>query len=537
MILRWTAGIVIAALVLGGGTRTGRLSDALLQIAAIPLLLLAGARHLEIAGERGVPWRLVAVGGIVLVPVLQLVPLPASLWLALPHRTRLAEAYALTGQALPGGRALPGSMPLSLTPRETWLAVLSLLPPVAVFLGVLLLPYRQRRHLMLAVIIVGMLTVLLGLLQIAQGPASPLRFFEITNATHAVGTFANRNHFAALIYTLVVLVGAWVVTPVAIADSGASRRNRDTRWILDRVTGVFAFMTLLAAQAMTQSRAGLILMVLAIIAVVGFSLSARVQQSHQAAKHVIGAAVVFGLLLALPHAMLGIMARFQSDVATDPRTIFAHTTTEAAKVFLPWGSGVGSFAATYQMLEKTADLDADTYANRAHNELLEIWLESGVIGIAVLLAFTVWLASRFIFYWRGDGRAKLGVLDLMLARGAAVIVALLMAHSLLDYPLRTAALMTIAGLCCAMLVPPVLPRQEDDEAAPVLRQRAKARAAVHPLQPIKIGSAPVEVRPGPTALSWPTGRDMGARTQESAWPREWTGSMTEAPKPAVKRLK
>ena len=58
---------------------------------------------------------------------------------------------------------------------------------------------------------VGVLSVLVGLIQVAQGQESPFRFFAITNPTEAVGFFANRNHFAALLYCLMVFALAWIV--------------------------------------------------------------------------------------------------------------------------------------------------------------------------------------------------------------------------------------------------------------------------------------------------------------------------------------
>ena len=62
---------------------------------------------------------------------------------------------------------------------------------------------------------VGLISVLIGLIQVAQGERSPLRFFEFTNPTEAVGFFANRNHFAALIYCLMLFALAWIVLGLA----------------------------------------------------------------------------------------------------------------------------------------------------------------------------------------------------------------------------------------------------------------------------------------------------------------------------------
>ena len=102
-------------------------------------------------------------------------------------------------------------MPISVSPQATWLSALSLVPPLAIFFCTLLLAYRERRLLSLIVIAVGMVSVFVGLIQVAQGQESPLRFFAITNPTEAVGFFANRNHFAALLYCLMVFAIAWTV--------------------------------------------------------------------------------------------------------------------------------------------------------------------------------------------------------------------------------------------------------------------------------------------------------------------------------------
>src|SRR5690606_34815955 len=112
------------------------------------------------------------------------------------------------------GRELPW-WPLSVAPHTTWLGLVSLVVPLGVFLATIQLQRRERRLLSLAVLAVGIISVFLGLLQVAQGPESPLRFFAFTNPTEAVGFFANRNHFAALLYSLTLLAAAWTVHAAA----------------------------------------------------------------------------------------------------------------------------------------------------------------------------------------------------------------------------------------------------------------------------------------------------------------------------------
>src|SRR4029079_1720534 len=102
----------------------------------------------------------------------------------LSHRYTSVEAYNILGLQVP-------CMPLSVSPRETWLSALSLIPPIGIFLATLLLAYRERRWLSLVFLTIGVVSVFLGLLQVAQGEGSTLRFFPFTNVDDAVGFFAN----------------------------------------------------------------------------------------------------------------------------------------------------------------------------------------------------------------------------------------------------------------------------------------------------------------------------------------------------------
>ena len=242
------AAVMVSSLILGGGTRPGFLSDAIIQLLAIPLLLVALQRIAVLPSRKTVRWPLLLCLAIALVPVLQLLPLPPSVWTALPGRAPALEAFSLIDRALPW-------MPISLSPRVTWTSALSLLPPIAIFLATLLLGYRQRRALSLLLVAFGVLSAFVGLAQVAEGPASSLRFYAFTNPTEAVGFFANRNHFAAALYAITVLVAAWAVE--AAAPPAPGRARRETRWIVPVAASLTVLVILVAAQAMARSRAGL----------------------------------------------------------------------------------------------------------------------------------------------------------------------------------------------------------------------------------------------------------------------------------------
>jgi O-antigen ligase len=90
--------------------------------------------------------------------------------------------------------------------------------------------------------------------------------------------------------------------------------------------------------------------------------------------------------------------------------------------------------------------------NHAHNDFLEIWLESRWVGAAIASVML------FAFIWQGlrvwFRSAAHSVDAVMLARAAWIGLLLLLLHSLVDYPLRTTALSALAGLLAAFLLLP-----------------------------------------------------------------------------------
>ena len=191
--LPYTSFVVILAMLFGGGAGYGW-SDAVVQLAALPLLAWALFKLTPSQLDRGGQWAIGLLCAILAWPLLQLIPMPPSLWSGLPGRGEIASAYEAAGMTLPW-------LPISLYPLATWLGLLSLLPATAVFLAMLSLEQRSRRILIMLMFIIIFASVLLDLLQIMGGEGSPLRFYAITNRDRAVGFFANANHNAAFLYS------------------------------------------------------------------------------------------------------------------------------------------------------------------------------------------------------------------------------------------------------------------------------------------------------------------------------------------------
>src|SRR6516162_8744025 len=211
--LPYTSFVVVLAMLFGAGGTQGW-SDAVVQLAALPLLAWALFKLTPSQLGRGGRGAIILLCAILALPVLQLIPLPPSLWSSLPGRHEFASAYEAVGMALPW-------LPISLDPSATWLSVLALLPATAIFLAILSLDQRSRRVLILLLFVIVFASVVLDLLQTMDGEDSPLRFYTSTNPDRAVGFFANANHNAALLYSAIPFAVAWAIGLVL-----DHRRNR-----------------------------------------------------------------------------------------------------------------------------------------------------------------------------------------------------------------------------------------------------------------------------------------------------------------------
>jgi O-antigen ligase len=518
------AFVIVANLILGGGARNGRLSDAILQLVSIPLLLVALWKLFEVPLTKQTRVALLFCLAIAALPLVQLIPLPPWLWTALPHRQVSAEAFDLSGQAVPW-------MPISVSPHNTWLSALSLIPPLAIFIGTLLLSYRERRWLSLVVLAVGTLSVFVGLIQVAQGLGSPWRFFY--EDTEAVGFFANRNHFAALIYALTLFAAAWTVSAAVAAGMGRDRNQYDTASIVIAIGCFTLIVVLLAGEAMARSRAGLSLTIVALFGAFFIGFSDRRGGAGFTSSKLLFSAIALAVIFAAQFALYRIKTRFAVDPLADARSLILPHAIEAARAYMPVGSGLGAFVPVYGLFEKPGDTLINTYVNRAHNDIVELWLETGLLGLALMGLFVMWLVLRSVQIWRSAPPLGTREIDWSLVRAATIVIALVIAHSFVDFPLRTFAMMAIVAFACALLFEPLV-GSEDELEPQTLRKRTRRRGAprFEPL-PSPVLSRRSSARSASAELSEiPSRAPSGQWGTDIQWPEEWRKS-SEPSSPAT----
>ena len=149
---------------------------------------------------------------------------------------------------------------------------------------------------------------------------------------------------------------------------------------------------------MARSRAGVFLAMVALIGIIFMVLRQRKDREDAPIRSrlTVGRmsiiAVVFSVVFAAQFGLDIMLTRFEGDPLEDLRVPLAGTTFEAALRSLPFGTGLGSFVPVYAVVEKESDVFAG-FANRAHNDLAEILLETGLFGLVLLVAFLAWYLS------------------------------------------------------------------------------------------------------------------------------------------------
>lgn len=412
-------GVLLATAFIAGGdsAATGSLAIAATQLFALGVLAWALP---ALAAAPLDPLRRHALLLAFALPALlaaQLLPVPTTWWQALPARVGIARDLALVGVA-------PAWQPWSLAPLAGERALWGLLPALAVFCGVLALPRARLRGLLLLFAWLAAASQVLGWLQVGAAQDSLVNPFPRWPLAFN-GLFANPNHQG-------IAAALSVVAMVALASSG---NPVDAGYWRSRRLPCGLALLALASLPMTGSRAALLLAIAGAVAAL-LLLRFETRGPRSGGRLRAGWAAVVLAMVAFAVAWV----RFQAaDVV---RWSLVQTTAAMAWAYAPTGAGVGSFVPVFDQYAPQSLMQWEFF-NHAHNEYVQWWFESGVAGMAVI-ACALWLLVRS----RPRPRAKY--------QGEAVAAWVgcitLLLHSLVDYPLRTPALMAVAALLAGTMV-------------------------------------------------------------------------------------
>lgn len=414
-----------------GGSAQGVWQNMVLQLVGIAIIAWA------VASPADEPMTLPAkrllflsIAGIAIVAA-QLVPLPPGIW---NHgaRERIADGFAILGQRLP-------ALPLSLTPYESLSTLLCLIPPLALFCAIVRKAYRP---IWLAVALLGgsIAGILLGALQVSSpGENSPWYLYPETSHGFGVGFFANANHMASLLVVSLPFVAA-------LAASGTSSPVQRRSAVLTVLAAVA--VVLVVGIFLNGSLAGYAL-ALPVIAASALILL-RSRSPFRKVLVAVGALSILAALGALATSSIGGTSIGQSAATSvQSREQILATTSKAIADYMPFGSGLGSFLRVYRTYESPDSVWSE-YVIHAHNDYAELALELGVPGIILMLLFLFWWGTAVINVWRTGRAGPFG-------RAASIASAAVLVHSLVDFPLRTAAISACFAMCIALLTEPRQP--------------------------------------------------------------------------------
>lgn len=429
--------ILLGACAFGGGSSFANVTS-LLYVRPIAVVCLVGAILIPRPSE----WRMFRMPLIMLclfalLMVVQLIPLPPSIWTVLPGREPYIELARLSGINQPW-------RPISLTPDLTMNSLVSLIVPAAILAGFVKLRLDQRRFMIVAVVTLCCASAALGVAQFAGGERSVLYWYQRTYPGFPVGFLSNRNHQAVLLALAFPALRVWTL---GFAESRALAQRR--QWLALGL-GILLVPIILA----TGSRAGMAVTILSLgVTFTLFGKPHGLRAEGMKASHLRilawfgGAVILLGLvMLTYIFGRAASIDRLASlgTMQENQRFLYAPMVVHIISDMFPIGAGFGSFDPVFRQYEPDGILRS-SYFNHAHNELLELALMSGAAGLILLAGFISWWAVRIVGTLRDTDSST----ERHMARLGGAIIAFVLLASLVDYPLRAplmAAVFTIA--CC-----------------------------------------------------------------------------------------
>lgn len=424
--------LLLVAFAAGGGGSRFALANLFVQLTAIAALAFNHAGLIRFWRESPLTLRLLAVAALLL-PLIQIIPLPPTIWTALPGRALVERSLELTG-------ADSGSwMPLSLDPLRTLLALSALVTPLAVLVAGWTIPRDRLILLGWLVVTLGLVTVLMGTAQLGATDDTGTLFGARNPGQVLLGTFANRNSTGLL---LVFALALAAVLP-------APRQHQAVLYVR---LGVGAL--LLIGVVLTRSRTALVLALLPLalggLRALWWWTRERSGNARRAGLGgamlaalggiVLAASGVAALVIAAPGQVGVTLERFEAK--DDPRRFIWDDASYSIGRYWPAGAGMGTFDEVFQIDESLENMTKKR-AGRAHNDYIELAIEAGPLGLALPAAWVLligWLS------WRARASSQRWTAW----AGGTLLIAIAL-QSVTDYPLRNQTMLAFAGFALLLL--------------------------------------------------------------------------------------
>lgn len=393
--------VLIACLLLGGGTARSLAIDTALQIFVIICSTYAIVRIKE---SRSLSKEGVALFcAVVILGVFQLLPVPISFLTA--FRPEIFVPY-VPGLNLPSMIAT-----VSLYASRTLQSIIFVLVPIYYFVALSKLSQSDLIGLIPFYMIGIICNLVAAIIQYSMNTGAQLN--DLLGYQVMVGMFANVNHFSTIMFSSIPLVIYLIIF--------MGRRA------LAILTLLLTLIVLLAA----GSRAGILIG----LAITAASFTMLIWRNR------INSLIIIPLMLGAMLYLYGTIAHVGAqDIDLEyGRRYFANTTLEGISDNWVLGIGFGAFDIIFPHYV-TRDAINPYFVNHAHNDFLEIVFEGGVIAL-------LFLSSYILIFVRQAYRTINQPLQLV----AMLSTLTILVHSTVDYPLRTMAVAMIFAFLNALL--------------------------------------------------------------------------------------
>lgn len=417
-------GFVALCILFGGSSGGGQLANATLQFIAALVLgySVAGFAGTPVSGSARLLIAIILCW--VLWACLQLVPVPPALWTLAPGREALQQRLSAGGIALPW-------LPLSMSPAGTISHLASLLPPLAIGAAILSRPAADSNGLRWLIPLVALVSLLIGVGQLISGSSSPLYFYASSNRDLPIGLMANANHQASLMLCAIPFVAS-----LAGSEKSAGSKGQGRELLFAALAAMF-----LMGIAICQSYAAYVLALPVTVA----SWAIARPRSLGPARY-IGSAIVLVSVAALAMVVI-----YGPTTVADPmfaqsqlsRPAMYKVAIDAALHFFPLGSAPGSFVPAFKLFEVPGQV-TNVFVNHSHSDYLELTVEGGIAGLLLIACMLLWWLRRAALIWFARMPSRI-------ERAAVVATGAILAHSMVDYPSRTAAIGAILAAGFALM--------------------------------------------------------------------------------------
>jgi exopolysaccharide production protein ExoQ len=424
------------ALVLGGGGSPAPMPEMVLQL-TLAAIFAAWLWSLDEVAKRSVPRSARILFVLVMIlPLIQLIPLPPALWHNMPGRELEREALGLIG-------AENSWQSWSLAPARTLASLLTIIPVAAIILMTAAAQPQARRQVVLVVLAVAVFSMVIGAGQLSGGPGGVMRFYAPASP-FLDGFQANHNSAADLL--LIGMIAAAALIRGRIERTGVPRRPH-----LVLVLAAGATLLLGLGVVLTASRFGIALLPVALLAeaillwpLLRFQIKLKPRVILAVGAGLAALLLLGALALRQNTVLAGIVGRF--DFTGELRPELWWDSIYAIRQYFPFGSGMGNFVSSLLPAERL-EVVRETMPNRAHDDFIELAVEGGIFGLALLGVIVMILLRAALGSLRSPAAEDRGLCVFALA--SLVVLAL---HSLVDYPFRSMALASIAAACAGLIL-------------------------------------------------------------------------------------